>query len=574
MASSSARLAGIPASPGIAVGTVVCHRTPPAPDPGSLQSAGPILEGERWEAAVAGARAEIRLLREQMAARLSAAKVEIFDVHLSFLDDPEFGDTIAGLIGGGAAAGTALEQTSGLFERALEESGDAALAARAADLRDVVARLHRFLDPRRKVAAVEYTGEVIVVAEELNPSDIAQLDLEHVRGFVTEFGSVTAHAAILARALRVPAVFGLPASGFSDGMTAILDGGTGEVILAPAPAEVEGARRRQEADRAKQVAFGAFARLPGRTADGRAIAVAANIGHSSEISEALAQGAEGIGLLRSEVAYLDRPELPGEEELYRLYRVAVEAMMPHPVIVRTLDIGGDKPVAGLPTPVEANPFLGVRGLRLCLAREETFRLQLRALLRASAHGNLRIMFPMVTLLEEVRVARRWLDEERRHLVAGGTRVAEQVPVGIMIEVPAAALMADRFAAEVDFFSLGTNDLVQYVMAADRLSGQLAHLQAAHHPAVLRLLAHAVAAARRHGKWIGVCGEMAADPIALPLLDGLEVDELSVSPGGITAVRAALSKLRHDDNVRLVSDCLGLGTAAEVADAVRARMTAP
>ncbi|HRG56269.1 MAG TPA: phosphoenolpyruvate--protein phosphotransferase [Lacunisphaera sp.] len=448
---------------------------------------------------------------------------------------------------------------------------DAELAnACATDLRDVTHRLQLLLNGGSATVR-QFDSDVIIIAQDLTPSDTAQLDLVHVRGFVTVAGSLNSHSAILARALRLPAIVGL-----ADALAAIpadapliLDGATGMLTLHPLPKQVAEARRRQAVQLAEEAELARFSKMPSRTADGHHLALAANIGRLEEVPPALAQGAEGIGLYRSEFSYLDRPALPTEDELFHLYRQALEQMTPHPVIIRTLDIGGDKELPGLNLPREENPFLGVRGLRLCLSQEELFRTQLRALLRASSHGHLKIMLPMVAVAAEVRLARRWLEEERIRVEAVGYPVARDIQLGIMIEIPAAALMADQMAREVDFFSIGTNDLAQYTMAADRMNGRLAHLQAAHHPAILQLIKLTVDAARRHGKWVGLCGEMGSDPRALPLLDGLELDEISLHAAAIVRTRAALSRMNHAANVRLAAHCLTLGSAEEVAAAVAA-----
>ena len=569
-AATTLSLSGLPASPGIALGRAVILQ--PAPDNRSAGPAGtPKEEDARLTAALFQAALDLRILRNQTRERLGAAKAEIFDVHLSFLSDPELVGRARSLIAeSGRSASAALAEASQAFVDIMEQSGDDTLVSRATDLRDVTHRLQLLLNGGSATVR-QFDSDVIIIAQDLTPSDTAQLDLAHVRGFVTVAGSLNSHSAILARALRLPAIVGL-----ADALAAIppdapliLDGGAGELTLHPAAEQVAEARRRHAAQLAEETELARFSKMPSRTADGHHLALAANIGRLEEVPPALAQGAEGIGLYRSEFSYLDRPALPTEDELFHLYRQALEQMTPHPVIIRTLDIGGDKELPGLNLPREENPFLGVRGLRLCLSQEELFRTQLRALLRASSHGHLKIMLPMVAVAAEVRLARRWLEEERIRVEAVGYPVARDIQLGIMIEIPAAALMADQMAREVDFFSIGTNDLAQYTMAADRMNGRLAHLQAAHHPAILQLIKLTVDAARRHGKWVGLCGEMGSDPRALPLLDGLELDEISLHAAAIVRTRAALSRMNHAANVRLAAHCLTLGSAEEVAAAVAA-----
>jgi phosphotransferase system enzyme I (PtsI) len=569
-ASAPLQLLGLAASPGIALGrAVIIHGGPDAAATGPTGT--PKEEDTRLTTALFQAALDLRILRNQTRERLGAAKAEIFDVHLSFLSDPELiGQARTRIAESGLSAPAALREASQFFLDILESSGDDTLISRATDLRDVTHRLQLLLNGGA-AAVRRFDSDVIVIAHDLAPSETAQLDLAHVRGFVTAAGSLNSHSSILARALRLPALAGLTdaLTAIPDGTAVILDGGAGTLTLYPDPEQVAEARRRQTAQLAEEAELARFARLPSRTADGRALALAANIGRLEEVPGALAQGAEGIGLYRSEFSYLDRPALPTEDELFHLYRQSLEQMAPHPVIIRTLDIGGDKQVPGLSLPREVNPFLGVRGLRLCLAQEELFRTQLRALLRASIHGHLKIMLPMVAVAAEVRQARRWFAEERVRVEAAGYQVAPDIQLGIMIEIPAAALMADQLAREVDFFSIGTNDLVQYTMAADRMNGRLAHLQAAHHPAILQLIKLTVDAAHRHGKWAGLCGEMGSDPLALRLLDGLGLDEISLHSTAIVRTRAALSRMDHAANVRLAALCLNLGSAEEVAAAVTA-----
>lgn len=532
----------------------------------------PKEEDSRLNAALFQATLDLRVLRNQTLERLGPAKAEIFDVHLSFLSDPELiGQAHTLVAESGLSASAALAEVSQTFVNVMEQSGDDTLVSRATDLRDVTHRLQLLLNGGSAVTIQQFDSDVIVVAHDITPSDTAQLNLAHVRGIVTVAGSLNSHSSILARALRLPAIACLTEAfaAIPEGTPVILDGATGTLTLHPAPAQVAEARRRHAEQRAEEAEFTRFAKLPSRTSDGRALALAANIGRLEEVPSALAHGAEGIGLYRSEFSYLDRPALPTEDELCQLYRQALEQLAPHPVVIRTLDIGGDKQVPGLNQPREENPFLGIRGLRLCLAQEELFRTQLRALLRASPHGRLKIMLPMVAIAAEARLARRWFLEERTRVEAAGYTVARDIQLGIMIEIPAAALMADQLAREVDFFSIGTNDLVQYTMAADRMNGRLAHLQTAYHPAILQLIKLTVDAASRHGKWVGLCGEMGSDPLALALLDGLGLDEISLHSAAIVRTRAALSRMDHAANVRLAAHCLTLGSAGEVAAAVTA-----
>jgi multiphosphoryl transfer protein len=400
---------------------------------------------------------------------------------------------------------------------------------------------------------------VIIVAEDLTPSVTAALPKDRVLGFCTAVGGPTAHSAIIARALSLPAVVsaGPGILEWSNGTTLILDGSSG--LLTPQPdvaalAKAETARQQWQAQKEEAAAASG---QPAVTQDGHHIEVVANIGGLADAETAVTAGAEGVGLLRTEFLFLDRTEAPDEEEQFAVYRDIARAMGERPVIVRTLDIGGDKPLPYIDVPPETNPFLGERGIRLCLARPALLRQQLRAILRAAKYGRLRIMFPMVSDIEELRQARAMVNEVAAELGA------PPVEIGIMIEVPSAALMADRLAAEVDFFSVGTNDLTQYTLAIDRQHPALAGKSDGLHPAVLRLIEHTVQGAKAAGKWVGVCGELGADAQAVPILIGLGVAELSVSVPAIPAVKAQIRQLTLSDAQELANRALNCATAAEV-----------
>lgn len=569
---TTTRLTGQPTSGGVAIGRAVhLWPTPPAPPPPPVPVRA-VDESARLKTAAAATAAVVRELREQTRARLGEAKAEIFDVQLALLADPEFLDRVHELIRTRAiAASAALREVTQAFTEELSATEDERFAARAADLRDLAERLETALACDATPAPEEFDGDVIIVAPELTPSQTAQLDLAHVRGFITELGSAHSHAAILARGLGLPAVMRVPQATtiIPRDTTLCLDGTTGEILLSPSLEQISACRKQLAHQSKARIGCARHPHRPSQTADGRPLPLGANVGRLEDITGAMARGAEHIGLFRSELSYLGRNCPPGEEELSTLYGAMLARAAPHAVTIRTLDLGGDKQVEAL-TPVhEANPFLGVRGVRLCLQQEVVFRAQLRALWRASVRGRLKIMLPMVTVVAEVRTVRKWLAEERAGLVSRGEPVARDLPLGIMIETPAAALTADALAREVDFFSIGTNDLTQYTMAADRLNGQLAHLQAAHHPAVLQLIQRAVEAAHRHGKRVSVCGEMGSHALGLPVLDGLGVDEISMPPDLIPEARARLARLDHAANVRLARECVGLGSAEQVAAAVAA-----
>lgn len=561
------QLQGLAASAGIAVGRARRLRTSKV-DTAAAGIGTPDQEIAKLTAAVEQARIDLTGLRDRTREKLGGAKAEIFDVHLSFLNDPEFIDVAARFVSEEfTSASKALLNASAGFIDILENSGDEVLTERVIDLRDVTLRLQRLLSGQSYSTQV-FDEDVILIAEDLTPSDTAQLDLHHVRGVVTARGSLTSHSVILARAMQLPAIVGLTtALEIPEDSTLLIDADTGIIRVDPDRAMLEAARKKLNAQAREQAAFEKFTKLPSVTADGKSIALSANIGQLAHLDSALAQGAEGVGLLRTEFIYLDRPTLPDEESLYRMYRHALQKMAPHPVTVRTLDAGGDKRLPGAMLAEEENPFLGVRGLRLCLSHEDLFRVQLRALLRASVHGNLKVMFPMVAVSSEIRAAKQMLMEETTALCRAGHPVSDQIEIGIVLEIPAAILLADQLAKEVDFFSIGSNDLTQYTMAADRTNERLAYLQAAYHPAILRLIHTAVEAAHRHGKWIGVCGEMGGDPIALPILAGLGLDELSMHPGLIARNRAMLSRIDTQTASALASSCLNFDSSDAVRQAV-------
>jgi phosphotransferase system enzyme I (PtsI) len=415
----------------------------------------------------------------------------------------------------------------------------------------------------------------VVLAQDLLPSETLRMDRTKVLAILTLGGSVNSHSSNIARSLEIPAVVGLGEAGraLGAGATVIVDGSAGFVIAEPSEAELAAYRTKRAAWRAEREEARRFAGLPTRTADGKALELGANIGGPAEVEAALAGGAEAIGLFRTEFMFMDRPSPPGEEEQYVAYRHVLERMGDGPVIIRTLDAGGDKPIAGLQAKAEENPFLGQRAIRFCLAHEDIFRSQLRALLRASVHGKLRIMLPMIAVADELRAARAILEEEASGLRASGFRLPALPELGIMIEIPAAALDAERLAREADFFSIGTNDLVQYLMAADRMNPDVAYLNRPLHPVVLGLIGRVAAAAAKHGRRVAVCGEMAADPLALLILAGLGIHELSMSPALIPQARARLSRLDSRRLSALAARALEAEDAEEVKRLAREELAA-
>jgi multiphosphoryl transfer protein len=557
-------LQGIPASPGTAVGPAVTYR-PVLPEVEVRTVDDPAHEWHRFQAAVAAALDEISVLTAQTTTQAGQAEAAIFEAHALFLEDPALLDRVEATIRGEhrnaeAAWQEAIEETADRF-RALD---DDYMRARAADALDVGQRvLGHLLDA--PLTMPTFAAPSILVAADLTPSDTAQLEPGMVLGICTERGGATAHSAILARALGIPAVVGAgPAlQRVESGQLVGIDGSSGKVWLAPDQERLAALREEQAAWQESQVAAQRAGQQPGRTADGQRVEIAANIGSPKDVTTALAYGAEGVGLFRTEFLFLNRDEAPGEDEQFAAYRAAADALGDRPLIIRTLDIGGDKPLPYLSQRSEDNPFLGWRGIRFCLDNPDLFRTQLRAILRVGHERNVLAMLPMVSQLEEITATRRLLAAAGRELEARGVPFAAEVPLGIMIEVPAAVALADILATAVDFFSIGTNDLTQYTMAADRGNAQVAALANALQPAVLRQVAATVRAADAAGIWVGVCGELAGNPLAAPLLVGLGVAELSMSGPAIPAVKQALSRITVAEARELGQQALALASAGAV-----------
>ncbi|MFZ1399519.1 MAG: phosphoenolpyruvate--protein phosphotransferase [Candidatus Promineifilaceae bacterium] len=550
-------LAGIAAAPGLAIGPVFQLRQTAVTITQAFTTVA--AEQSRLETALAHGQEQLFDLRQKVAAH-SPEEAAIFDVHRELLADDDLLDAVQQAIAHKNNAAQAWQAT--IEERAamMAALDDPLLAARAADIRDVGNRILKLLAGAGAVTEIAWPDHpVVVIAHDLTPSDTATLDPQKVLGFATAVGGPTAHSAIIARALSLPAVVSVGEGllKVADGTAVILNGSSGIIQLNPDAATQEKAQNQLAAAKKQQQAAREQANKPAITLDDHRIEIAANIGGAADAIKANASGAEGVGLLRTEFLFLDRATPPSEEEQFEVYRQIAEAMAGKPVIIRTLDIGGDKPLPYVQVPPEDNPFLGERGIRLCLNRPELLREQLRAILRAASYGSLRIMFPMVADMSEWRAAKAMVDEIRTELNA------PELPVGIMIEIPAAAMMADVFAKEVDFFSIGTNDLTQYTLAMDRMHPSLAGKADGLHPAVLRLIDATVRGAHAAGKWVGVCGELGADPQATPILLGLGVDELSVSVPAIATVKAKIRTLSRSEAQNLATQALACATAQEV-----------
>ncbi|MCZ7571473.1 MAG: phosphoenolpyruvate--protein phosphotransferase [Ardenticatenaceae bacterium] len=538
-------LYGIPAAPGIAVGPAFLLEAAELQVPETLAD-DPAAELARLEAALTAARRELVELERQTATTAGQNEAAIFAAQRLLLEDPALQETARERIErdreNAAAAWQAATRAEAETLRAVDNP---LIAGRAADLLDVGRRVVRQLVEAVEEPAVP--AGAVVLAGEIAPSEAAALNRAGVAGIATAAGGPTSHAAILARALGVPAIVGLgPAlHSIAAATTLVLDGEQGLLLVAPAGEVVARYMAEAAAAHAAQESARAAAQAPAQTADGRRIVVAANVASVEEARAAVANGAEGVGLLRTEFLYLDRLDLPSEDEHTAALRAIFEALEGRPVIVRTLDVGGDKPVPALDLDPVINSFLGVRGLRLSLRRPDLFRQQLRAILRAAVGHHVSVMFPMVTTAEEVRAARAHLAAVEQTLQAEGVAYGRLEEVGIMVEVPAAALAADLLAVEVDFFSVGSNDLVQYTMAAERTNAAVAGLYRPNHPAILRLLAQVVDGAHARGRWVGICGEMAGTPTLTPIFVGLGIDELSMAPASIPPVKAAVRALTSD-----------------------------
>ncbi|HEX7099291.1 MAG TPA: phosphoenolpyruvate--protein phosphotransferase [Acidimicrobiia bacterium] len=562
-------LKGVAASAGVAVGPIHRHRDelPPLPEgrPANTEA-----EIERFRRAVGAVTEHLSRLEETTRAKVGDDAAEIFAAHAMFLEDPAFiGPIEEEIRTRGVFAEVAVSHTAERVAGEFAEMEDEYFAARAADIRDLGNQLLRQLLGVGQSDLSTLTEPSIIVAHDLTPSDTALIPPGMALGFCTMVGSAVSHTAILARSLGIPAVVGIGEVSEVDGTTAILDGTAGTVLLDPSEEEVAAARAEIERRERERAEAALHAREPAATLDGHAVEVVANVGNSDEAERAAEAGAEGIGLVRTEFMFLDRPDLPGEEEQVEGYRAILSHFPTGPVVFRTLDVGGDKQLPGVEIAPELNPFLGKRGIRLTLAEQAIFRTQLRAILRAGPGRPVHVMFPMVASVSEVRAARQVLDEVVSELDREGTERATDIEVGVMIEVPSAALMADLLADEVDFFSIGTNDLTQYTLAVDRTNPVVAPLADALHPAVLRLIRQVVEAAHERGRWVGVCGELAGDTLATPVLVGLSVDELSMSPPSVPLVKNRIRSLSRETCRELARQCLAAEDPAQVRELLAA-----
>ena len=542
-------LQGIAASDGIAIAKVYTL-TEPDLSFTKISVENTDKEISRLEEALAVSTKEIELIKETALKNLGEEEAQVFEAHLMVLSDPELvGQVKDAITSQKVNAEHALKEVSDMFISIFAGMEDNPyMQERAADIRDVSKRILANLLGVKIPSPATIKDEVVVVAGDLTPSDTAQLNRQYVKAFVTDIGGRTSHSAIMARSLEIPAIVGTKeiTSLAKDGDLIIIDGLSGDVFLNPSEEVVTEYRAKAEAFAAQQAEWEKLKDADTFTKDGHQVELAANIGTPKDLEGVIHNGAEGVGLYRTEFLYMDSHDMPTEEDQFEAYKAVLEGMNGKPVVVRTMDIGGDKELPYLPLPHEMNPFLGYRAIRISLNEPEMFRTQLRALLRASVYGKLRIMFPMIATLNDFRGAKALLLEEKAKLVAEGVAVSDDIQVGIMIEIPAAAVLAHQFAKEVDFFSIGTNDLIQYTMAADRMNERVSYLYQPYNPSILTLIKHVIDSAHKEGKWAGMCGEMAGDQTAVPLLVGLGLDEFSMSASSVLKTRSLISKLTLED----------------------------
>lgn len=522
----------------------------------------PEAEIKRLDDAVEASKSELELIKQKATENLGEEEAQVFEAHLTILADPELLGQIKDKIKNDKVnAEAALKSVTDMFIEMFEAMTDNAyMQERAGDIRDVTKRIMSHLLGVTLPNPALIQEEVVIVAHDLTPSDTAQLDRNYVKGFITDIGGRTSHSAIMSRTLEIPAVVGSGSAttDIQEGEMVIIDGINGDALVDPTDAELADYKQKAAEFAAQKEEWARLKDAKSVSADGKEVLLGANIGTPDDVLGANDNGAEAVGLFRSEFLYMNSNELPTEDEQYEAYKAALEGMSGKQVVVRTMDIGGDKELPYLPLPEEQNPFLGYRAIRICLDRQDIFRTQLRALLRASKYGRLAIMFPMIATVQEFKDAKAIFEEEKANLVASGVEVSDDIQVGMMMEIPAAAMIADKLAKYADFFSIGTNDLIQYSMAADRGNERVSYLYQPYNPSILRLIKNIIDASHKEGKWTGMCGEMAGDQIAVPLLLGLGLDEFSMSATSILKTRSLIKKLDSKEMKELadkaVSDC--------------------
>jgi len=563
-------LRGIPVSAGVCRGKILVLDKPVSSiSRRELTELELTEEIDRLQKALTATRSQIQEIQRQLMASLGDHQASIFDAHLLVLEDPSVIEEVVRLIQSEKVnAEHAFQVVTDRYISALAKVEDEYLRERATDMRDVSSRvMNNLLGAKDQLDLAHLTEPCIIIAHDLTPSKTAQLDRNHVLGFATDIGSRTSHTAIMARSMRIPAVVGLQnaSAELRDGQYALLDGYNGLIIVDPTDQTLfeYGQLVRKQVSLEEKLRD--TLRQHAVTLDNHRVFVSANIEQPSDIEAVRNSGAEGVGLFRTEYLYLNREHPPTEEEQYEAYRQVADALKPNPVVIRTLDLGGDKLLTSLGIPPEMNPFLGWRAIRYCLQQEEVFRAQLRAILRASVTGNLKIMYPMISGLDELNQANAFVQMAKEELRKEGVKFDEKIELGAMIETPSAAVIADALGKRVQFFSLGTNDLIQYTLAVDRMNEKIAHLYEPTHPAIVRLLKQTVDAARNQNIWVSVCGEMAGDVVMVPLLIGLGVDELSAAPASLAPIKYLIRRLKLSDTQALAKFALASESAAEILD---------
>lgn len=562
-------LKGIAASAGYAIARVYKLEQPVVTIE-KKEGVEPTTEIAKFDAALSKTKADIEAIKAQAEGKLSDEELAVFDAHLMMASDPEFEGQIKSMIendhvNAEYAADTVAANTVAMFESMDNDY----FRERAADVKDVTFRLKcnllGVLIPNLSLV----DEDSIIVAHDLTPSDTAQLN-QYAKGFATAIGGRTSHSAIMARSLEVPAVVGCTGvmEACQHGDLMILDAVNGEVIVNPDEATIKEYEAKAQAYKEEKEALKVLLHAETITVDGHQVELAGNIGTPKDVEGVINNGGEGVGLYRTEFLYMNSQEFPTEDEQFEAYKTVLEGMNGKKVVVRTLDIGGDKKLSYFTFPEEMNPFLGYRAIRLCLDRKDIFRTQLRALIRASKYGKLCIMFPMIATLDEFREAKGVFEEEKAKLIAEGVEVSDSIEVGMMVEIPAAAVNADNFAKEADFFSIGTNDLVQYSMAADRMSEKVSYLYQPLNPSLLRLIKMTIDGAHKNGRWVGMCGEMAGDAMAAPVLLGLGLDEFSMSATSILPARKMINSLKKSEMEEMANKALTLATSSEVTQLIK------
>ncbi|MBU3130320.1 phosphoenolpyruvate--protein phosphotransferase [Clostridium tagluense] len=523
-------------------------------------------EVKRYKVAMENSKSEIQDIYNNVLKSMGEKEATIFEAHLMILEDPEMLQQIEKKIQDDKVnAEWALKEISEMFIAMFDAMDNEYMKERAADIKDVTARLMKKLLNIEDVNFAQLANEVVIVARDLTPSDTSQIDKKKVLGFITEIGGRTSHSAIMARTLEIPAIVAVKdiASIVKNGDLIVFDGEEGLIYINPEEKIVKLYEEKKEEYNKSQKELDLLIGKESITTDGIKVELSANIGTPKDLESVLNNDGEGIGLYRSEFLYMDRTSAPTEQEQYEAYKEVAQKMKNKPVVIRTLDVGGDKELDYLNLPSEMNPFLGYRAIRVCLDKVDIFKTQLRAILRASAYGNIKIMFPMISSIEELRAAKAILEEVKNDLHKENIAFNEKLEVGIMIEIPAAAIISDLFAREVDFFSIGTNDLIQYTTAVDRMNEKISHLYNPFHPALLRLVKMVIDNAHKENKWVGMCGEVAGDPKLIPVLIGMGLDEFSMSPISILRARGIIRNISQEKMRDLAQQVVNLPTATEV-----------